>query len=69
MLTHPGEKPHQCDVCKKSFAQPSDLKSHKRVHTGEKAYSCDVCDKKFKRLNTLQRHYLRTHWRETLTVW
>ena len=35
---------HECDVCEKMFAKPSDLVTHMRTHTNERPYECDVCD-------------------------
>ena len=45
--THNGEKPHNCNLCDKSFSTSSDLTKHTRTHTGEKPYKCDICDLSF----------------------
>ena len=34
-----GEKPHECDICKKTFSQKSDLVRHKRIHSIKKTFS------------------------------
>ncbi|KAG7505884.1 zinc finger protein 239-like isoform X1 [Solea senegalensis] len=49
-----------CELCGKSFANPSALRIHYVVHTGEKPYSCSLCGKGFTQKGNLKCH-LRIH--------
>lgn len=49
-------------MCDSSFAQRSNLMSHKRAtHFDDKRYKCDTCDRKFKRRRLLEYHIKATH--------
>ncbi|KAF1767720.1 hypothetical protein GCK72_007679 [Caenorhabditis remanei] len=51
---------HECNVCHKSFAFHSFLKSHEVVHTGERPFECDVCGSTYRFISSLNKH-LRKH--------
>ncbi|KAF8982236.1 zinc-finger protein [Entomortierella lignicola] len=38
--THTGDKPYQCQVCKKRFSEANIMAQHMRTHTGEKPFKC-----------------------------
>ncbi|KFM60213.1 Zinc finger and BTB domain-containing protein 49, partial [Stegodyphus mimosarum] len=56
MLTHTGNRPHHCPLCRKGFIQKSDLNIHLRRHTGEKPFRCDLCFKTYSRRSELTKH-------------
>ena len=58
--SHTKEKPHECEVCKKTFSQKAHLNTHLRIHTGDRPFSCDICHKRFSDSSNRNRH-LRTH--------
>lgn len=53
---HQGLRPHQCNMCDKSFPNASAMKRHSISHTGEKAYNCGMCGNAFDRLSDLKTH-------------
>lgn len=45
-----------CNVCKKTFKNKKELRTHERVHTGELIVSCDECGESFANKYTLEYH-------------
>ncbi len=50
------EKVHQCDMCKKTFSQQSNLCKHVLIHYGLRPYGCDICGKRFTQQANLIKH-------------
>ena len=54
--THTADKPHECDVCHKTFSDFSQLTMHKRIHNGVRLFVCDVCSMAFSSSSSLIKH-------------
>lgn len=40
-----GEKPFECDICKRRFREQSDLRKHKKVHNNDTKSKCSACNR------------------------
>ena len=61
-------KPHQCNICKRLFAEPSQLDEHMRIYhlEEEKLFSCNNCGKGFPTKQRLKQH-LKVHDKRSWT--
>lgn len=55
-MTHTGERPHKCNMCRKSFAQIDSLKEHEKCHFQNRKEACPYCDKMFLTKKNLKSH-------------
>ncbi|XP_078510990.1 uncharacterized protein LOC144770385 isoform X2 [Lissotriton helveticus] len=46
----------QCEICSRSFSDPSNLRRHKNIHTGQRPYGCEICGSTFRQKSQLDRH-------------
>ena len=58
---HFGERPHECDICGKSFSKRHDLKQHLLVHSPRRTFQCTVCLKTFKSQKGWTKHKRNSH--------
>ena len=51
-----GERPYECNVCKKTFTQKGALQLHERTHTELRPYKCTHCPMRFSQKGNLRAH-------------
>ncbi|NWZ16860.1 ZN154 protein, partial [Agelaius phoeniceus] len=51
-----GERPYECDKCRKRFPTSSSLLQHYRIHTEDRPFQCPECGKGFRENSTLVTH-------------
>lgn len=51
-----SEKPYDCNICNKSFSDPSARRRHVASHSGKKPFTCSFCNLSFTRLDNLKTH-------------
>lgn len=58
---HTEYKPYKCEVCHKTFAHPTILRTHLRTHSDDTPFKCKMCDEAFKKKPGLDRHMRKIH--------
>lgn len=56
--THTGERPLECNICGRQFAESSNLSKHRKTHNQVGEYACEEegCGKSFHRPEQLRKH-------------
>lgn len=55
-FVHLGERPFECNVCKKTFTQKGALQLHERTHEELRPYQCADCPMRFSQKGNLRAH-------------
>ncbi|ELT93127.1 hypothetical protein CAPTEDRAFT_222192 [Capitella teleta] len=61
LMTHSGDKPHQCEVCGQAFSLKKNLRRHMVLHSTGNKRGCKMCDFTSPRADKLKEHLLRSH--------
>lgn len=61
-IKHQGQKPFQCDICKKQFVAKCNLDNHMWQHKNQRSrpFKCSLCKKAYLRAPLLEQH-MRSH--------
>ena len=68
LLTHSGDKPHQCNICNQKFRQKSHLRKHcQKIHGLKDPMRCDFCTVSFRTQIAMSRHINKAHPEQSLS--